>query len=65
MRITKSEHDSILKQLSEQTDATPEMMELIDKLRNDFDESLSVDLEEVKKDYEKNGRWNCIRKSWL
>lgn len=45
-RLTKEAHDDILKRLGEETNATPEVMDLLDSLRNDFDESLVVDTKE-------------------
>lgn len=45
-RLSKKEHDGILSSLGEKANADPEMMGFIDRLRSDFDESLSVDLEE-------------------
>lgn len=51
-RLTKEEHDRLLSEISEKTNASPEVMDLIGKLREDFDESLSVDTEEVTREYE-------------
>lgn len=51
-RLTKEEHDRLLSEISEKTNASPEVMDLIGKLREDFDESLTVDTEEVTKEYE-------------
>ena len=51
-RLSKEEHDNILKEISDKSNADPEMMDLIGKLRSDFDESLTVDLEETER------KWN-------
>ena len=48
-RLTKEEHDSILQRLGDGTNADAEMMDLIGRLRSDFDESLSVDLNETER----------------
>lgn len=45
-RLSKEEHDEILQTLSDRTNADSEMMNFIDRLRSDFDESLSVDYDE-------------------
>lgn len=51
-RLSKEEHDQILKSLSESANASPEMMDFIGKLRDDFDESLKVDSEETIREWE-------------
>lgn len=51
-RLSKEEHDQILQSLSDSSNASPEMMELVDRLRSDFDESLSVDMTETVRDWE-------------
>lgn len=51
-RLSKEEHDSLLTRLSDGVNADSEMMDLVQRLRDDFDESLSVDVEEVRRDYE-------------
>lgn len=48
-RLSKEEHDSILQRLGDATNADSEMMDLIGRLRSDFDESLSVDLGETER----------------
>lgn len=57
-RLSKDEHEKILADLSNSINAAPEMMDLVQKLRDDFDESLSVDVEEVRREYD--GRINDI-----
>lgn len=51
-RLTKEEHDKILESISEGVNASPEVMDFISRLRSDFDESLSVDLDEARRDWE-------------
>lgn len=51
-RLSKEEHEEIIRQLSEKSNADPEMMDFFDKLRADFEESIAVDWEEVKKEWE-------------
>ena len=57
-RLTKEEHDNILRQLADEGNASPEMMDLVEKLRSDFDESLSVDMSETVRDWE--NRYNTV-----
>lgn len=57
-RLSKDEHDTILKQLADENNASPEMMDLIGRLRSDFDESLSVDMSETVRDWE--NRYNTV-----
>lgn len=49
-RLSKEEHDKIMQMIAEKTDNSQDIMEFIDRLRSDFDESLSVDWEETKKE---------------
>ena len=42
-RLTKEEHDEILRGILGDGDLTPEMEDFMDRLRKDFDESLIVD----------------------
>ena len=42
-RLTKEEHDEILRGILGDGDLTPEMEDFMDRLRKDFDESLVVD----------------------
>lgn len=51
-RLSKEAHDEILQKMSEGINADPEMMDLVDKLRSDFDESIAIDVDEVKRDYD-------------
>lgn len=51
-RLTKEQHDNILNRLSDASNAEPALMEFVDMLRRDFDESLSVDYSEVNKVWE-------------
>lgn len=51
-RLSKEEHDNILRQLSDGINANAEMMDLIGRLRNDFDESLSVDVAETERQWQ-------------
>lgn len=57
-RLTKAEHDGILENIGNVTNASPELMDLFDKLRADFDESLKVDTEEVAREWE--GKYNSM-----
>lgn len=50
-RLSKEEHDKILSDFSEKANADPEMMNLIERLRADFDESLRVDLSETEREW--------------
>lgn len=51
-RLTTEEHEDILKRVSDGVNAGPEIMDLIARLREDFNESLSVDTEETVKAWE-------------
>ena len=57
-RLSKEEHDNILRQLGERTNADAEMMDLIGRLRSDFDESLSIDLGETERQWQE--RYNAV-----
>lgn len=57
-RLSKEEHDNILSRLSDASNAEPELMDFVDKLRSDFDESLSVDYSEVTKEWE--DKYNAV-----
>lgn len=57
-RLSKEEHDNILRQLSDGINANTEMMDLIGRLRNDFDESLTVDLAETERQWQE--RYNTV-----
>lgn len=57
-RLSKEEHDNILSRLGEASNADAEMMDLIGRLRSDFDESLSVDLDETRREWEE--RYNGV-----
>lgn len=50
-RLSKEEHDRILSEISERSNADTEMMDLVGRLRDDFDESLSVDLRETEDEW--------------
>lgn len=41
MRLSKKEHDGILKEISESVNAGPDLIDKIDRIRQDYDESLS------------------------
>lgn len=58
-RLSKEEHNGILEKISTAANLSPETMDLIDKLRSDFDESLSVDTEEVAKEW--NDKLNAMK----
>lgn len=51
-RLSRDEHEDLLRQIADGTNAPPEIMELIQKLRDDFDESLQVDTREVTAEWE-------------
>lgn len=57
-RLSKEEHEGYLSRLAEHANADTEMMDLIGKLRSDFDESLTVDMEEVRKEWE--SKYNTV-----
>lgn len=50
-RLSKDEHDNLLQQIADTTNASPEIMDLVQKLRDDFDESLQVDTEEITREW--------------
>lgn len=52
VRMSKEDHEGILKEIADKTNAGPELMDLLGKLRSDFDESLVVDVSEVGKEWE-------------
>lgn len=54
-RLTKEEHDEILRGILGDGDLTPEMEDFMDRLRKDFDESLVVDEKEANEDVENKG----------
>lgn len=51
-RLSKDDHENLLRQIADGTNATPEIMDLIQRLRDDFDESLTVDTREVTAEWE-------------
>lgn len=51
-RLSKDEHESLLQQIADGINASPEIMDLIQRLRDDFDESLKVDTREVTAEWE-------------
>lgn len=51
-RLSKEEHDNILRQLGDGINANAEMMDLIGRLRSDFDESLQIDLGETERQWQ-------------
>lgn len=51
-RLSREEYDTIMRRLADGTNADTEMMDLIGRLRSDFDESLSVDLEETQRQWQ-------------
>lgn len=57
-RLSKEEHDEILGRLSDASNADPEMMDLVGRLRSDFDESLSVDVSEVERSWQE--KYNAL-----
>ena len=61
-RLTKEEHDEILKGILGDGDLTPEMEDFMDRLRKDFDESLIVDEKEADEDVENKGDTEADRK---
>lgn len=58
-RLSKEEHDRILESLATRGNADEEMMDLVGRLRADFDESLSVDVSETEREWER--RYNDMR----
>lgn len=54
-RLTKEEHDEILRGILGDGDLTPEMEDFMDRLRKDFDESLVIDEKEANEDVENKG----------
>lgn len=51
-RLSKEEHEGLLSTISERVDADPGLLDLVGRLRSDFDESLEVDVSEVERQYQ-------------
>lgn len=57
-RLSKDDHENLLKQIADGANASPEIMDLIQRLRDDFDESLEVDTREVTAEWEE--KYNSV-----